>query len=208
MTELLDIFDEDFKHIGVKSRADVHRDGDWHQVFQCWVIGREADGREFLILQMRGPHQDTFPNMLDISAAGHMEAGETVEDGVRELEEELGLKVEFEDLISLGKRVSTKKYKDLIDCQVSNVFLYECNQPLGDYQYQKIEIDGLVKLRIDDGLKLFSGQLEHVEVEAVGLGQDRLTIKATDFIQTLDNYVLKILILAKRYFANEKYLLI
>lgn len=207
MTEMFDIYDEDFKHIGVKPRHEVHRDGDWHQAFHCWVIGHD-DGQAFVILQMRGPNQDTFPNMLDISAAGHLQAGETVQDGARELEEELGLSVKFEGLVSLGRRVSTKKYKEMTDCQISNVFLYECDQALTDYDYQASEIDGLVKLRIEDGIQLFSGDVDSVSVEAVGLGEDKIDITREHFIKTLDNYALKILLLAKRYFSGEKYLLI
>ena len=208
MTEMFDIYDEDLNHIGVKARAEVHRDGDWHQVFHCWVIGRDEDGQQFVVLQKRGANQDTFPHKLDISAAGHLQAGETVEDGARELEEELGLIVPYDELVSLGRRVSVKKYKDLVDCQVSHVFLYECNQPLAEYTYQKSGIAGLVKLPIDDGLKLLSGEIETVTVEAVGLGQETLEVTLDDFIQVIDPYALKILVLAKRYFAGEKYLFI
>lgn len=208
MTEMFDIYDESLNHIGVKARVDVHRDGDWHQTFHCWVVGRDDDGTQFVVLQKRGVNQDTFPHKLDISAAGHLQAGETVRDGARELEEELGLHVMFDDLVALGQRMSIKTYQTLIDRQVSHVFLYECNQPLSVYQYQTSEIAGLVKLPIMQGLALLSGEITSVDVEAVGLGADMVTITADDFIQTIDQYVLKVLVLAKRYFANEKYLLI
>jgi len=208
MTEMFDIYDEDLNHIGLKPRAEVHRDGDWHQVFQCWVIGRDENGQTFVVLQKRGPNQDTFPHKLDISAAGHLQAGETVEDGARELEEELGLVVPFKELVPLGRRVSVKKYKELVDCQVAHVFLYECNQTLADYTYQKSEIAGLVKLPIEDGLNLLSGEIDVMTVKAVGLGQDTIEITQDDFIQTIDAYALKVFVLAKRYFLGEKYLFI
>ncbi len=208
MTELFDIYDEDLNHIGVKPRAEVHRDGDWHQVFQCWVVGRDEDGETFVVLQKRGPNQDTFPHKLDISAAGHLQSGETIQDGARELEEELGLTVSFDDLVSLGRRVSIKKYKDLVDCQVAHVFLYECDQSLTDYTYQQSEIAGLVKLPIVVGIQLLTGEIDFAIVPAVGLGTDKIKVTLDDFIQTIDPYALKILLLAKRYFAGEKYLLI
>ena len=164
MTEFFDIFDEGLNHIGMKARAAVHRDGDWHQVFHCWVIGREANGSEFVILQKRGMSQDTFPGKLDISAAGHLEAGETVRDGVREIEEELGLQVNFDDLVPLGRRIGITKFGDLVDRQICHVFLYESHLELADYNYSRTELGGLLKLRLDAGIRLLSGELAFVQV--------------------------------------------
>ena len=208
MTEKFDIYDEALRHIGVKSRQAVHRDGDWHQVFHCWVIGRERDGGEFVILQIRNDDKDMYPGKVDISAAGHLEAGESVADGVREIEEELGLRVKFENLVPLGRRLGISRYRDMVDCQISHVFLYECSQRLADYNYRKEEIAGLLKLPLDTGLSLLSGQVDNVMVEAVGLTANRVTIGADDFIASVDQYALKALILAKRYFAGEKHLYI
>lgn len=206
MTELFDIYDEDLKPIGVKPRHAVHRDGDWHQVFHCWVIGRERNGETFVILQRRSADKDLYPNKLDISAAGHLEAGETVRDGVRELEEELGLRVDYDDLIPVGRRVGIKKYEGLIDRQICNVFLYRCDDSLEAYDYQKDEIAGLVKLRIDDGLSLFSGGVDRIMADALGLEAEQIPVTLADFISTIDRYVFKALILARRYFAGESYL--
>ena len=208
MTELFDIYDEDLNHIGIKARDEVHRDGDWHQVFHCWVIGQDREGVQFMVLQKRAPNKKIFPNRLDLSAAGHLKAGETAIDGVRELKEELNLTINLDDLIPIGRRVSTKTYNNLVDCEVANVFLYECNQPLGQYDNQRDEISGLVKLPISDGLRLFSGEVEEVMAEAVGFEDDTITVCLDDFIPSLDHYGYKAFILAKRYFDGEKYLLI
>ncbi len=208
MNEAFDIYDESLRHIGVKPRQAVHRDGDWHQVFHCWVIGREADGGEYVILQIRKDDKDMYPGKIDISAAGHLEAGESVADGRREIEEELGLRVNFESLVPLGRRLGIARYRDLIDCQICHVFLYECDLDLPDYHYGKAEISGLLKLPLDAGVRLLAGELDYVTVEAVGLGAKHIRISADDFIPSVDRYVLKALILARRYFAGEKHLYI
>ncbi|MCY4146685.1 MAG: NUDIX domain-containing protein [Chloroflexi bacterium] len=202
MSERFDIYDEALTHIGTKSRAAVHRDGDWHQVFHCWVVGRDAQG-EFVILQKRGPAQDAYPGKVDISAAGHLVAGETVVDGVRELHEELGLRVNFDELRSLGRRVGIARADGLIDRQICHVFLYRCDQPLRDYTFAADEIDGLLKLRLDDGLRLLSGEVASVPAAALGLGVDEVTLTRADFIESIDNYVFKALLLAKRYLQGE-----
>ncbi len=207
MSERFDIFDEALNHIGVKTRHQVHRDGDWHQVFHCWVVGRDDDG-EFVILQKRGPAQDTFPGKVDISAAGHLAAGETARDGIREIEEELGLRIAFEDLLSLGRRVGISKADGIIDRQICHVFLYRCDQPLSDYTYARDEIDGLLKLPLAAGLRLFVGEIDCLRAAAIGLDADEIKLTRGDFINSIDDYVFKALILAKRYFAGETHLLI
>lgn len=202
MSELFDIFDEALNPIGVKSRDLVHRDGDWHQVFHCWVIGREANGAPYLILQKRKEYLD-YPNKIDISAAGHLQAGESVRDGLRELEEELGLRAAFEDLIPLGRRVGINRIGAFVDRQICHVFLHECDQALEEYQYQRAEIAGLLKLWIDDAMRLLSGEVSSVKAASVGLGSDCITVTRDDFIPSVDNYVMKILVLARRYFDGE-----
>lgn len=208
MSELFDIYDEKLQHIGVKPRSEVHRDGAWHKVFHCWVIYRDNDGQDWIIIQKRAANKDMYPNLLDISAAGHYEAGETIEDGLRELEEELGLKANFEDLIPLGRRVAIAKEDSIIDRQIAEVFFYICNQPLAEYHYQKEELAGLMAVNIEDGFKLFSGEVDSISVPAVGFGQDAISIRTNDFIPTIDNYFFKVLILARRCLDGEKYLLI
>ncbi len=208
MTEHFDIYDEALNHIGVKPRDAVHRDGDWHRVFHCWVVCRDHAGAEFVIMQKRGPRQDTFPGKIDVSAAGHLEAGESVRDGVREIEEELGLQVDFDALTPLGRRLGVSRYAGLIDRQIFDVFLYECNLDLAAYNYCQDEIAGLVKLSIGAGIRLLSGRCQSVSAAAVGFGADRIRITPDDFIPSIDNYTLKALQLARRYFTGDRLLFI
>ena len=53
MTELLDIYDENGNHLGIKERRAVHLDGDWHRVFHCWVVYRDQDGVGHVVAQKR-----------------------------------------------------------------------------------------------------------------------------------------------------------
>jgi len=208
VTELLDIYDDNLNKIGVKPRGDVHRDGDWHRVFHCWVVYRDATGQDWVVLQKRAAAKATFPNFLDVSAAGHYAAGESTADGVRELEEELGLRVAFDDLIPVGRRVSSAIYGELIDREVADVFFYICGQPLADYHYQQEELAGLVAINVDVGLRLFSGELDAIDAPAVGLTQSTLTIRVADFIPTQDRYFYKVLVLTRRFLNGEEHLLI
>ena len=88
----------------------MHMDGDWHRSVQVWIVqAAEADndGNNSsdvnVLLQRRSPYKDTHPNLLDVSCAGHVNAGDDViQTTMRELEEELGGNGMINEIISLG----------------------------------------------------------------------------------------------------------
>src|SRR5690606_22698009 len=70
--ELFDIYDDNMNFLGVKPRSQVHRDGDWHRSFHCWVIYRDASGEDYMLVQRRAPDTDTYPDYFDLSVGGHL----------------------------------------------------------------------------------------------------------------------------------------
>jgi isopentenyldiphosphate isomerase len=206
VTEILDIYDDQLNKTGTKERPAVHRDGDWHRVFQCWVAYRDSAGKDYLVVQRRGPDKDIFPNYLDATAAGHYQAGETIRDGIREVHEELGIDVDFDDMIPLGIRVSMARYNGLIDHEFADVFMLIHNQDISTYAYQVEEVDGLVALPIDEALLMFDGQQDTLLAQAAGFQNGLVELHRSDFIPTIDDCTYKILILAKRALNGEKHL--
>lgn len=204
MTEYFDIYDENQVHIGVKERSAVHRDGDWHKVFHCWVVYRGDDGVDYLVMQKRSDDKDTFPDLLDVSAAGHYQAGETIKDGIREVQEELGITVNFDELVPLGQYTGVARYDNVFDRQFSDVFLLNHPQDIRDYTYQKEEVAGLVVFSLVDALKLFSGQAATIPAHAAGLGVDQLDISEADFVPRTDDYIIDVIRLAIRYLNGER----
>ncbi|MFB0830889.1 NUDIX hydrolase [Brevibacillus laterosporus] len=143
-TELLAIFDESHNHLGSASRAEVHRKGLWHETFHCWFISNE-NGTDYIHFQIRSEQKKDFPSLLDITAAGHLLAHETIYDGIREIEEELGIRVSFYDLVSLGVIKNCIIQKGFIDKELSHVFLYQSKHAISDYSLQPEEVSGMVK---------------------------------------------------------------
>ena len=99
--ELIDIFDENMNFLGTVMKSQAHREGLWHKTFHCWLAQKTEEGKTMLWLQLRKHNKDIFPNKLDITAAGHIKAGEEVKDGYREIEEELGIKLNKDEIIKL-----------------------------------------------------------------------------------------------------------
>lgn len=148
--ELFDVFDVKKNWLGVAPRSEVHAMGLWHQTFQCWIVSLEEEEPK-LLLQLRHPDKDLFPDLLDISCAGHLAAGETVEDGTREFEEELGLSVAFDELIPCGVFAEEDLISDqLIDREFCHVFLHRCDQPLKSYVLQPNEVSGLFAVTVSE----------------------------------------------------------
>jgi len=78
-----------------KPKDAIHRHGDWHRAAHVWVIA--PDGR--ILLQRRSLRKENNPGLWDVSAAGHLSAGESAsEAAVRETFEELGLRIAPDDL--------------------------------------------------------------------------------------------------------------
>ncbi|HLI50852.1 MAG TPA: NUDIX domain-containing protein, partial [Thermomicrobiaceae bacterium] len=103
----------------VKPRAAVHRDGDWHRAFHCWIGWRDREsGVSKLLVQKRSAGKDTVPNLLDVAVGGHYRAGESLEQVFREIEEELGITVSLDDLIPLGRRRSVGREGGVIDREI------------------------------------------------------------------------------------------
>ena len=75
----------------VRPRSQVHAEGLYHRAVHVWLV---APSRGEVLLQLRAACKDSWPGRLDISCAGHISAGDLpLETAVRELQEELGLRL-------------------------------------------------------------------------------------------------------------------
>ncbi len=144
--EILDVFDERGWHVGTKRRADVHRDGDWHLAFPLWVVAPAG-----VLFQRRARSKSSWPGFLDASAAGHLLAGESIRDGLREADEELGTAYAFDDLVQLGvHRVADAERSGVVNRELQHVFAIRDDRPLTAWRdFDRVELDGLVLIGHD-----------------------------------------------------------
>ncbi|OAB41457.1 NUDIX hydrolase [Paenibacillus glacialis] len=172
LNETLDIFNDRMKKIGTASRQEAHFLGLWHQTFHCWVYRNTKGQSPSLLFQLRDSKKDTYPSLLDISCAGHLVTGESAEDGVRELKEELGLDVSFDELHSCGIFIEDNTItKTLIDREFSHVFLYECHRDVSEYVFQVSEVSGLYFISMDEFQQLIQGDIDSVVAEGISLNE-------------------------------------
>lgn len=212
--ELIDICDENMKPLGQAMKSLAHRTGLWHQAIHCWFFRRDGK-RTFLLFQKRGAEKELFPDYLDITAAGHYQAGEQIRDGVREILEELGENVPFESLVALGVKIDLGKTDSVLNREFCHVFLHETKLGIKDFSLNSAEVEGLVEIEVADGLALFSGNA--ARVEARGISWDRagaqwqaiqLLVDTKQFIPRIDAYYYKMFSIASRCAAGDMHLAI
>ncbi len=202
--EIIDIFDDLGRHIGTKSRAAVHRDGDWHQVFNCLVV--RLDGQEpAVLLQLRGTASGAFPNLLDLTVGGHLLAGEPpLMGGFREFQEELGVEVRPEGVVFLGVRRNVLVDSgSIVHRELIQAFLVLDDRPLETYRLPAGEVGGLFECSLAGLLTALDAPPKSFEGNGIAIGENgtmrssRRAFTKADLVPN-DAYWITILIMAER----------
>lgn len=198
--EVLDVLDATGAVLGTASRSQVHNQGLWHAVFHCQIVAVRGD-TPTLVLQRRHPSKLAFGGLLDVSAAGHLTSGEQPTDGVRELAEELGVKVEPSQLVSLGeRRLVDNTGEGHLNMELTHVFLLRDDRKLGEYQLAAGEVDAVFEAPASALLALFAGQTRSVELTgctAAG-SATRETFSLADFVPDFD-YWITLTVMSERF---------
>jgi 8-oxo-dGTP pyrophosphatase MutT (NUDIX family) len=201
--ELLDVLDELGMPTGeVAWKSEAHRRGLWHRCAHCWIAGEDANG-PYLLVQRRAATKDTWPGYLDVTAAGHLHSGEEpLGGGVRELEEELGLKVDPTRLLPLGIRRIEHEIRGGCDREFHEVFLLFDPTPPRDMRLQEREVEAVLRVGLSDAEALE----ERTGVPAVEYAAGRSSatrVHLSDFVPNEDDYLRRATGAARRLLAGE-----
>jgi isopentenyldiphosphate isomerase len=206
MGENIDIYDANRSHIGVMDRTQAHLSGQWHRAFHCWVV---SDGQ--VLLQKRAATVRSNPGKLDVSAAGHLAAGESVMAGAREITEELGIEFDPDDLHFLGERVEVADLpNDYRNREFQSVFLLRHTVALSGYRADPGEVDALVWLPIPDGYRLFDGSIGELTLPGYRFGAAgawepfSMAVTTESFVPRVQRYYVTALIMAERLLAGMR----
>ena len=167
--EYIDIYDSNENHLGYCEKEKAHNQGLWHKVFGCIIIN---SNKRKVYFQIKNPKYNNInkTEKLEITVGGHLTCGETLKNGVREIKEETGLNVSYEDLIFLKKRKINKKIND-------NYFIKEFqyfylldlkNLTLRDFKnFDLNEVIGFVEVNLNDVLKLFNNKKKVIKAKKI-----------------------------------------
>lgn len=162
--ELFDILDETGKPTGKTiSRAEAHKKGILHGASHVYIYKTDENNKIYILLQRRSPNKDSFPNCLDASSAGHMEAGMNFkETALKELEEELGLKIKPSELKKGFQRrisqINTFHGGIFNNQEINIIYFLKKNIEISELKLQEEEVSEVVwldaeeiKKRLDNG---------------------------------------------------------
>jgi isopentenyldiphosphate isomerase len=211
-SELINIFDADGNPRGVASRSEVHQQGLWHRSFHCWIVFLSNDAEKYVVFQHRGPFKRDWPDYLDISGAGHYVAGEEgLEGGIRELNEELGLKVEPGQLWKIGvRKIDEHLDNGTINREFQDVYFLRSHYSLSDYNLNFPEVAGVFHLRVGDVQNLLSTPCDSIIGQGIMIDPDSGNPVATqkrfsqqDFIPNALDYLRLVMNLADSFLEND-----
>ena len=104
MEEYFDVLDEKGNFTGkMETREKCHQEGIWHKAVVVFIL----NGKKQVLLQRRSPNKKLWPNLWDITAGGHVLAGEFgFQAIIRECQEELGITLDPKEITFLGASTS------------------------------------------------------------------------------------------------------
>ncbi len=198
MDELIDVRDEAGEPTGeVVWKSEAHRRGLWHRCIHCWIFGVDAGtGEPYLLVQRRAATKDTWPGYLDLTVGGHLAAGEEPLDGLREVEEELGLRVEPERLVPLGMRRTEQEIPEGLDREFQDVFLVRDDTPPGDLRLQREEVEAVFRIGLDDAETLGAAGSAPAREHRDG-DVSEVRVHVSDFVPSTDDYLRRVAVAAR-----------
>lgn len=201
--EYLDIYNDNHELIGTCEKKLAHKLGMWHEVFTCQFINEE---KETAIFQIKNHNHNNIhdKDLIEITVGGHYKAGEKMKDGVRELKEETGIDVDFEDLKYLGVRqVATTVNPSYIVREFQHIFLGFTNKDITEFNSLDDEVTEFIEFNIDELIELLLGKKEFIYGNT---GKEKIKITTENFVENYlkgDKLYLRLLIAAKRYINKE-----
>lgn len=147
--EYLDILNEFGEHIDKTAlKSEIHKKGYYHNTAHIWFYSSQGE----ILLQQRAATKKIHPLLWDVSVAGHVDTGETVEQAaIRETKEEIGLIISENDLQKVGIFECFQNYDNgIIDNEFHHTFISELKIDITKLESQKGEVEALKLISIYD----------------------------------------------------------
>lgn len=135
--ELIFVVDEENNSLEPMPRDQVHKNGIWHRTTDILVLNSQGE----LLCEKRSMAKDVSPGEWESIFGGHTLAGEDdLESAIKEIEEELGLKVKGEELKFFKTVKVSDREKNFQHNTFKSVYLLKFDGDLSDINFEEEEI--------------------------------------------------------------------
>jgi isopentenyl-diphosphate Delta-isomerase len=146
--ELIDIYDSKNRPLNKKvMKSEAHKKGLWHRVAHVWIYNSNKE----VLLQLRSKDKEVYPNVWDISVAGHISTGEReIQSAMREIEEEIGLKVKESELKLWNIRNVHFTTSTTINNEIIYLYLLKYNGNIKQLKIQEEELQEIKFFKLNE----------------------------------------------------------
>lgn len=140
--ETIDILSGDGTPSGKTAvKSLIHQKGYYHNTAHIWFYNAEG----YVLLAQRSALKSIYPLLWDISVAGHVDSGETIEQAaIRETSEEIGVLINEKDLEKIGVYPCFQSYSNgIIDNEFHHTFISKIDLPLTAFTRDTNEVAAL-----------------------------------------------------------------
>ncbi len=161
-TEFVDVYDESLEITGITERETAHRIGSLHKTAQWWLIDSDS-----VYFQIRGKNV-AFPGLLDATVGGHISAGESAEEALlREIEEEVGIRLRTSELTFVGQNKFDYKGKGVHVREFSEVYFTKAKKKFRTFRPDPTELYGVAAVPFRFGRELIQGKTAYLSLKVM-----------------------------------------
>ena len=160
MEEKFDVLTESGEYTdSIECRDDCHKYGFWHKAVALFII----NSKDQVLLQRRSPNKKLWPNLWDISAGGHVLAGEFgFEAIIREIKEELGTNIDKNDILFIGSAISTNIKGDITNNHFNEFYIVNKDIDISSLVLQTEEVSEVKWFEKDDIIKRIKNNFDGI----------------------------------------------
>lgn len=160
MQEYFDVLKENGEYTGkVETRDKCHTEGLWHKAVALYIINSQNQ----VLLQKRSSKKKLWPNLWDISAGGHVLAGEFgFQAIIREIKEELGIDIDKKDITFIGASTSVNKKGEIENKHFNEYYIVNKDVNISELNLDSEEVSEVKWFEKDDILNKIENNYEDI----------------------------------------------